>query len=59
MAGDIEWMAPEVIETTTYSEKADVYSFGIVLYEIYARETPYKGSFFYDSSVGMDLDKVC
>lgn len=35
-------MAPEVIVGENYSEKADVYSFGIILWEIAAREPPYK-----------------
>ena len=35
-------MAPEVIRTKHYSEKADVYSYGIILWEIASREPPYK-----------------
>lgn len=35
-------MAPEVIVGETYSEKADVFSFGIILWEIAARDPPYK-----------------
>lgn len=35
-------MAPEVITGKNYSEKADVYSFGIILWEFAAREPPYK-----------------
>eukprot|EP01094_Clydonella_sp_ATCC50884_P020714 TRINITY_DN4359_c0_g1_i2.p1 TRINITY_DN4359_c0_g1~~TRINITY_DN4359_c0_g1_i2.p1 ORF type:complete len:420 (+),score=151.84 TRINITY_DN4359_c0_g1_i2:427-1686(+) len=35
------YMAPEVIKNTRYSEKADVYSFGIVLCEVWSETTPY------------------
>jgi serine/threonine protein kinase len=35
-------MAPEIFENKSYSIKADVYSFAIVLWEIICRETPYK-----------------
>jgi len=35
-------MAPEVISSNYYSEKADVFSFGIILWEIASREPPYK-----------------
>lgn len=35
------WMAPEVLMNKEYDEKADVYSFGIVLWEILTGEDPW------------------
>lgn len=32
--GTYRWMAPEVIEHKPYDEKADVFSFGVVLWEL-------------------------
>jgi len=34
------WMAPEVFAGSAYNEKVDVYSFGMVLFEILARRIP-------------------
>jgi mitogen-activated protein kinase kinase kinase 7 len=35
------WMCPEVFSTSTYSVLADVYSYAIVLWEIWTRREPY------------------
>uniref|UniRef100_H3H2F8 Protein kinase domain-containing protein n=1 Tax=Phytophthora ramorum TaxID=164328 RepID=H3H2F8_PHYRM len=35
------WTAPEVLESTEYSEKADIYSFGVLLSELDTCEAPY------------------
>jgi serine/threonine protein kinase len=39
--GTVSWIAPEVFGQRKYSEKADVYSFGIVLWELYTRKVPF------------------
>ena len=41
--GTCHWMAPEILTAQPYGLPSDVYSYGIVLWEILARETPYKG----------------
>ncbi|KAL6063114.1 Tyrosine-protein kinase receptor [Balamuthia mandrillaris] len=41
--GPVRWMAPESIKDRVYSEKTDVWSFGVVLWEIASfGEMPYK-----------------
>jgi serine/threonine protein kinase len=37
------WTAPEVLRNEHYSEKADVYSFAIVVWECLTREDPFAG----------------
>jgi serine/threonine protein kinase len=41
--GTPQWTAPEVLSGTRYAESADVYSFGIVLWELLTRRCPYDG----------------
>ncbi|KAJ0040476.1 hypothetical protein Pint_28595 [Pistacia integerrima] len=41
--GTYRWMAPEVIGHKPYDHKADVFSFGIVLWELISAEIPYSG----------------
>jgi len=41
--GTVQWMAPEILANESYAEPADVYSYGIILWELLSRECPYKG----------------
>ena len=41
--GTFQYMAVEVLSNKPYSEKADVFSFGILLWEMVARKLPYFG----------------
>jgi len=41
--GSPAWSAPEVLRGEPYDEKADVFSYGIVLWEVITRSPPYRG----------------
>lgn len=36
------WMAPEVLAKQPYDEKCDIYSFGVVVWELLTLESPFK-----------------
>lgn len=40
--GTYRWMAPEMIKRKSYGRKVDVYSFGLVLWELVAGTIPYE-----------------
>jgi hypothetical protein len=40
--GTIHWTAPEILAGQAYTEKVDVYSFGILLYELLTGLTPFR-----------------
>lgn len=41
-AGTVAWMAPEVIRSELCSEKVDIWSFGVVMWELLTLEIPYR-----------------
>ena len=45
--GTYQWMAPEVIACSPYTEKADVYSFAIIMWELAIRKPPYYGTYLF------------
>ncbi len=57
-----QWMAPEAfgLSSRLYNEKADVYSFAIILWEICTREFPFSEYFNkYKQSVFKLKDEIC
>ncbi|XP_069015237.1 mitogen-activated protein kinase kinase kinase 11 [Embiotoca jacksoni] len=42
-AGTYAWMAPEVIKSSTFSKGSDLWSYGVLLWELLTGEAPYKG----------------
>eukprot|EP00020_Sapocribrum_chincoteaguense_P002256 CAMPEP_0170752440 /NCGR_PEP_ID=MMETSP0437-20130122/11969_1 /TAXON_ID=0 /ORGANISM="Sexangularia sp." /LENGTH=1509 /DNA_ID=CAMNT_0011091509 /DNA_START=9 /DNA_END=4538 /DNA_ORIENTATION=- len=41
--GPLKWMAPEQMKERIVSSKADMYSFGLVMWEMYSRSEPWPG----------------
>ncbi|XP_044732924.1 mitogen-activated protein kinase kinase kinase 13 isoform X2 [Chrysoperla carnea] len=41
-AGTVAWMAPEIIRSEPYNDKVDIWSYGVVLWELLTCEIPYK-----------------
>lgn len=41
--GTVQWMAPEVLGHQKYTEKADVFSFAVVIWEVMTGRCPYDG----------------
>lgn len=52
--GSLRYMAPEVADALQYNHKADVYSYGIILWELNAGKKPFDGlnrEMFYEQVV--------
>ena len=41
-AGTVAWMAPEVIRNEPCNEKVDIWSYGVLLWELLTCEVPYR-----------------
>jgi serine/threonine protein kinase len=50
--GTPSWTAPEVLRGEKYDERADVFSFGIIMWQVATRKEPYAGRNF----MGVSLD---
>lgn len=59
--GTVQFAAPEVLRHERYTEKADLFSFGTVMWELYTRECVFKGMpqiEVYNSVVNGDMPSV-
>eukprot|EP00850_Spirogloea_muscicola_P001579 SM000006S19344 [mRNA] locus=s6:214523:219235:+ [translate_table: standard] len=51
--GTYRWMAPEVLEHCPYDHRVDVYSFGIMIWEILTGDIPYAGLTPLQAAIGV------
>lgn len=57
-AGTYAWMPPEVIKNSTFSHASDVWSYGVLLWELLTGETPYKGIDALAVAYGVAVNKL-
>jgi tRNA A-37 threonylcarbamoyl transferase component Bud32 len=53
--GTAQWSAPEVLTNSNYDSRADVYSFGILLWELYAQQVPFAALGLSAVQLGMQI----
>lgn len=51
--GTYRWMSPEMLEHKPYDHKADVYSFGITMWEVLTGDIPYAGLTPLQAAIGV------
>ena len=51
--GTVHWMAPEVLRGAVYNESVDIYSFGILLWELLTGKCPYEGKNSVEIALGV------
>ena len=56
--GTVQWMAPECLASSEYAEPADVFSFGIILWELLSRECPFDGMAPIQCALGVLNDDI-
>lgn len=57
--GSPRYMAPEIVDSGHYNLKADVFSFGIITYQIMTGKTPWKGLSYDWSKGNSKIPKSC
>ncbi|XP_048831441.1 mitogen-activated protein kinase kinase kinase 9 [Brienomyrus brachyistius] len=57
-AGTYAWMAPEVIRSSTFSKGSDVWSYGVLLWELLTGEVPFRGIDGLAVAYGVAMNKL-
>ncbi|KAM9777976.1 mitogen-activated protein kinase kinase kinase 9 [Neosynchiropus ocellatus] len=57
-AGTYAWMAPEVIRSSTYSKGSDIWSYGVLLWELLTSEVPFRGIDGLAVAYGVAMNKL-
>ena len=52
--GTVRWMAPEILSNGRYSTKADIYSFGLIAWEVFEQKTFFQ-EFPFDSMIEIEV----
>ena len=54
-AGSVVTMAPEILSGKNYTNKCDLWSIGVIIYQLYCKKNPYSGSM--ETNVQEDIKK--
>ncbi|TWW71728.1 Mitogen-activated protein kinase kinase kinase 9 [Takifugu flavidus] len=57
-AGTYAWMAPEVIRSSTFSKGSDIWSYGVLLWELLTGEVPFRGIDCLAVAYGVAMNKL-
>ncbi|XP_053830306.1 mitogen-activated protein kinase kinase kinase 21 isoform X2 [Vidua macroura] len=57
-AGTYAWMAPEVIKSSMFSKGSDIWSYGVLLWELLTGEVPYRGIDGLTVAYGVAVNKL-